>query len=302
MPADPASDAALARPRVPLPVLVARRWRLSLGKKLSRPAVRRLLPRWPAAERAARRFHERLALVEVPVCGAPFRLDVERRSVSRAVYLGGRSHAPVVEVLRAHVRPGMTVLDAGANVGYMAVHAGDVAGPDGTVLACEPEPRNFAVLARNALRCRWRNVVPLQVALGARCGTTPLWLADDDGGDHRTVGVARDRASIEVPLTTADELARSRGTPIHFVKIDVQGAETEVLRGMASTLASPDLRGVVLEWWPDGLRAAGEDPAAPLELLRAAGFSCASGPPPRDPPSLAARVAPGKALDLLYLR
>ena len=299
---DPARDAALARPRVPAPVLVARRWRLSLAKKLSRPAARRLLPRWPAADRAARRFRERLARIEVPVCGAPFRLDVERRSVSRAVYLCGRAHAPVVALLRAHVRPGMTVLDAGANVGYMAVHAGDVAGPDGTVLACEPEPRNFAVLAHNASRCRWRNVVPLRTALGARCGTATLWLARDDGGDHRTVGGAPDRKAIEVPLSTADELARSRRTPIHFVKIDVQGAETEVLRGMASTLASPDLRGIVLEWWPDGLRTADEDPAAPLELLRAAGFSCAGGPEPRDPRSLAARVAPGKALDLLYLR
>lgn len=288
---------------MPLPVLVARRWRLSLGKKLSRPGARRVLPRLPLVGRAARGFLERLDRIDVEVCGAPFRLDVRRRSVSRAVYLGGRWHAPVVAMLRAHVRPGMTVLDAGANVGYMAVQAGDVAGPEGTVLACEPEPRNAAVLSLNARRCRWRNVVPLAVALGARTGSATLWLAPDDGGDHRTVPSAAGRATIEVPVTTVDDLARRRRTPIHFAKIDVQGAEADVLRGMQATLADPALRGVVLEWWPEGMVAAGEDPTRPLALLRAGGLACANEPEAdRDARALAERVPPGKALDLLYLR
>jgi FkbM family methyltransferase len=296
-------DAAPARPRIPTPVLVARRWRLSLAKKLSRAGVGGGALRVPVLAGAARRFLERVDRTEVEVCGAPFRLDLRRRSVSRAIYLGGRWHRPVVDALRQRVRPGAVVLDAGANVGWMAVHAGEAAGPEGTVLACEPEPRNFGVLALNARRCRWRNVVPLRTALGSREGTATLWIAPDDGGDHRTVPGAEGRRAIEVPVTTVDALLARRRTEVHLVKLDVQGAEADVLRGMASTLRSASLGTVLLEWWPDGLRAAGEDPLEPVRRLSEAGFACASEPDAvRDPEALAARIPPGKALDLLFVR
>jgi len=309
------TEAAIARPQyvsgAPAPpphtlpwwTRFERRTYLSLAKRLAAPRARRLAQQVPAIGVASRRFLSQVERVHVTVCGAPFRLDVLRRSVSRSVFLGGRWHSTVVAMLREHVRPGMTVADVGANVGFMAAHMGDRAGPDGTVLAFEPEPRNYAILAENARRARWRNVVPIHAAIGASSGTARLYLSMRDGGDHRTVSMGEDRPSVEVPRTSLDDVARDRKTPIHFVKMDIQGAEGEAVRGMPRTLASSELHGLVLEFWPEALRRAGEDPSEILDLIRGAGLSCASHPGvDRDADGFVAEIPPHGSQDLLFLR
>jgi FkbM family methyltransferase len=282
---------------------IARRAVLSLAKRSLSSSVRRLAAKVPPLGDVADRFLRRVEGIEVEVCGAPFRLDVLRRSVSRSVYLGGRWHSPVVEMIRAHVRPGMTAVDVGANVGFMAVHMGDRAGPDGEVLAFEPEPRNFAVLARNARVARFRNVVPIQAAIGDAAGTARLYLSTRDGGDHRIVPGPSARPSIDVPLTTIDRVAEERGATVHFVKMDIQGAEGAALRGMERTLASKDLRGLVIEFWPAALEAAGDPPVDVLARIRAGGLRCANLPEAdRDPAAFVAAIPEGGSRDLLYLR
>lgn len=280
-----------------------RRTVLSVAKRLVSPAADRLGKRVPLVRILTSRVRRRLDRLRVQVCGAPFHIDVMRRSVSRSVYLGGRWHAPVVEMLRANVRPGMTVADIGANIGFMAVHVGDAVGPEGTVLAFEPEPRNFRLLAENARHARWRNVIPIEAAVGEAPGTLTLYLSPRDSGDHRTVPGSGDRASTTVPSVAIDDVAARRGATIHFAKMDIQGAEGQALRGMRRTLASPEFRGLVLEFWPDALRAAGEDPGEILAQIRRAGLRCASHPAAdADPAAFLAAIEPNGSRDLLFLR
>ena len=298
---------AAPTPRHTLPwwIRFERRSYLSLAKRMSAPRAARAARRVPAFALVRRRFLRRVEGLEVTVCGAPFRLDVMRRSVSRSVFLGGRWHSPVVAMLREHVKPGMTVADVGANVGFMAAHMGDRAGPDGTVLAFEPEPRNFALLTQNARHARWRNIVPVHAAVGSKTGTIRLWMSPSDGGDHRTVlaGGTTDRPTLDVPCWTIDDFARRRRTPIHFAKMDIQGAEGEALRGMRETLASPAFQGLVVEFWPEALRRGGEDPAGILAQIRAAGLACASHPGiDVDPEGFLASVPEHGSQDLLFLR
>lgn len=281
-----------------------RRWVLSVAKRLAADADgRAIVRRVPGLRDASRRFLARVARAQVTVCGAPFRLDVLRRSVSRSVFLGGRWHADVVRMLREHVGPGMTAADVGANIGYMAAHMGEVAGPEGTVLALEPEPRNFSILAENARRMRWRNVVPIQAAVGDVSGTATLFLSPRDGGDHRIVAAGDGRHGVPVPLVTLDALAAQRRTEIHFVKMDIQGAEAAAIRGGRDVLRRPAMRGLVLEFWPDALREAGEDPFAVLAAIRDAGLRCANDRRVDDAPHAFLAAMSGRASkDLLFLR
>ncbi len=280
-----------------------RRFVLSVAKRLQSPFARGMASRVRGFDLFSQRVLSDLDRVRVPVCGAPFRLDVLRRSVSRSVYLGGRGHADVIRMLRENVRPGMTVADVGANVGYMAVHVGDVVGPEGTVLAFEPEPRNYAVLAENARVSRWRNVVPLRMAVGDRVGEATLFVSPTDGGDHRTAECGAGRTKVLVPLTTLDAVARVRRTRIEFVKMDIQGGEGAALRGARATLSRPEMRGLVVEFWPDALRAAGEDPEGVLASILAAGLRCANVPgEPRDAGAVLRAIEPWRWRDLLFLR
>ncbi len=276
---------------------------LSLAKRLVSPRAVTLGTRIPLLRIVTARVNHRLERLRVRVCGAPFRIDVMRRAISRSVYLGGRWHAPVVSMIRDHVRPGMTVADIGANIGLMAVHAGDAVGPDGQVLAFEPEPRNFALLSENARHARWRNVIPIEAAVAERRGMLTLYLSPRDSGDHRTVPGAGARESCQVPAIALDQLSAERRTPIHFAKMDIQGAEGEALRGMRETLRSKEFRGLVLEFWPTALEAAGEDPAGILRQLHEAGLACASHPAAdADVASFVSAIEPNGARDLLFLR
>lgn len=296
---------ALVEPRHTLPwwVRVPRRWWLSVVKRVASPTCDRFAARVPALRLAAERLCTRAHRTELEVCGAPFRVDLLRRCASRSEFLGGRWHAPVLALVRACVAPGMTTVDVGAGIGLVAVHMGEVAGPEGTVLAIEPEARNQEILAFNARHCRWRNVVPIHTAVGDHVGESSLWVSPRDGGDHRTVAGVEDRVRVTVPLTTIDELADARRTQVHFARIAAQGAELSILRGMRTTLSHPAFRGVVIQLWPHALRAAGEDPEELLDRLRTAGLLCANArDADADPATFLASIPGSAAKDLVYLR
>jgi hypothetical protein len=105
------------------------------------------------------------------------------RTIGRSIVTTGLYDIAVSESLARLVAPGDTVVDAGANVGYMTVLAGVAAGPTGRILSFEPHPQLFEVLQRNVANVRGRlnlgTFETHQVALGDRAGTAELQLPPD---------------------------------------------------------------------------------------------------------------------------
>ena len=116
----------------------------------------------------------------------------------------------------------MTVVDAGAHVGYFTCQAARLVGPRGLVLAFEPAPRNFELLTANVWRNGFTNVVCFPWALGEAAGFAPLQLSASNTGDHRLHGSAGD--TVLVRVAALDEVLAIRG-PVDVVKLDVQGSE-----------------------------------------------------------------------------
>jgi FkbM family methyltransferase len=122
---------------------------------------------------------------------------------------------------------GAVAWDVGAHVGFFSLL---LARRCRQVVAVEPGPANARRLRANVER----NQAPVEVveaAVGSEPGTAQLELAED--GRMNRVGAAD--LGVEVPRTTLDRLAREHGFPA-FVKIDVEGAEIDVLRGGADVL------------------------------------------------------------------
>jgi FkbM family methyltransferase len=166
------------------------------------------------------------------------------------------------------------VLDVGANVGYTAALFARVIDPGAKVHAFEPEGRNFEMLgelvARSGLAGR---IVPIRAAVGAGEGSVRLWLNEAHHADHRVLtgalaaGLPEGQASHteEVPLVSLDGyVARQRITRVCFVKIDVQGFEREVCRGMERVLDANPGVAVAVEYSPPAVREQG---FAPEEIL-----------------------------------
>src|SRR5262249_35462499 len=131
----------------------------------------------------------------------------------------------------AAVRPGHTVYDLGANVGWFSLLAGRRVGAGGRVVAFEPDLQNAALAERNAARNGLANVTVVPAAVGDRDG----WASFRQEASIK--GRLDEGGGLPVPLVSLDGWIESgRDAPPDVVKIDVEGAELGVLRGMERTL------------------------------------------------------------------
>ncbi|HEX6999619.1 MAG TPA: FkbM family methyltransferase [Gammaproteobacteria bacterium] len=182
------------------------------------------------------------------VAGLPARVPGPRPI--RLAVVGGniRMH----RLIDALVTAGATVIDVGANIGYNAIYAAHRTGPSGRVIAVEPAPDNVAVLERNVAASGLANVRIEPVAAGRAAGMRELYLrgavsAVNSLFPDSCYGSVSD--VIRVPVARLDDLADEAA----LVKIDVEGAELEVLEGMPRLLRQPRVA-LVVEWHP-GLQA-----------------------------------------------
>lgn len=168
------------------------------------------------------------------------------------------------------VKAGMTVLDVGANAGYYTLLAGKLVGPSGKVHAVEPCANNLAFLEKNIKLSRLKNITVHRCAAGEKTRQRIFHVTDraiDHGFyPHPTTKTVE---MIEVSEVRMDELIKS---PVHLAKIDVEGAEIEVLNGMTSILSKDDFLALIVEWSPDCLRNAGHDPCELPAHLQRLGF------------------------------
>jgi FkbM family methyltransferase len=173
-------------------------------------------------------------------------------------------------VYRSCIKPGMTVLDIGANIGFFTALFSDLAGAGGKVIAFEPDPENFRLLLKNSGTAG--NVKCEPKAVDAAPGIVKLFVSEEHRGDHRIFDSGDGRASVEVEAVSVDALLGPGGRA-DFVKIDVQGAEYGALLGMETTLRNSPGAKVFCEFSPALLRKAGSDPRRLLDLMLGRGFT-----------------------------
>jgi FkbM family methyltransferase len=226
------------------------------------PVVTSLVSRFNRSNQARRR--------EVRVWGGRF----SGTSFDRLLYLYlhkghvlGRHERALLE---RHIKPGMTVLDVGANLGLYTYTLSRLVGDAGQVCAFEPEPALFQCLERNCAANGLRNVRLFNAAVGDASGTATISHSPVNSGDNRVWGDAAGTGP-SVRIVTLDEALGA--TRPDFIKMDVQGYELKALRGMTRILRDTPRLMVYLEFWPFGLRSVGDDPSSLLDLLTAESFA-----------------------------
>jgi len=145
-----------------------------------------------------------------------------------------------------------TVLDIGANVGLLARHFCKCVGSGGRVLAFEPAPENFQALRYNLRRYSQAEVVDLAISDNNELAT--FYLHRTSGTGNSLVPHALGMRRIQVQCQTLDMyLSHHTNVRPDWVKIDVEGGEFYVLRGMHETVRNfPDLR-IIVELCPQHL-------------------------------------------------
>lgn len=172
------------------------------------------------------------------------------------------------------LKVGITMVDIGAYIGYYSLIASKIVGDSGKVYAFEPEQANYDLLVRNVHLNHCHNINCLQLAVSDHAGRLPLYVDKFDLGTHSLSrkNVIHMQDSTYVDSTSIDEFfLTKRGVRIDIIKIDVQGAEEQVIKG-AKNMLERDHPKIFMEFWPFGLKNMGEDPARLLRLLRKYGY------------------------------
>ena len=169
-----------------------------------------------------------------------------------------------------HLQPGMTVLDIGANQGLYTLMFSRRVGIAGHVFAFEPDDILYEALQGNVKQNQALNVQMFPCALGSRCEAMTLYRSLFNSGDNRLASNSHDeipREAVQIRVETLDGLLA--GQHVDMIKMDVQGWEMEVFRGMESLLDDPQNEeiSVYFEYWPQGLVDAGSDRMEPLMFL-----------------------------------
>jgi FkbM family methyltransferase len=231
--ADLSERAALLR-RLRTRQMLARQFLLRRGL---RPACIRV-PRVRAMRHQGRTRH----LIARTFWGQPMQV-VLPEEVSVSIWRFGFFEASLSGFLLRTLRPGQTVLDVGAHIGYISLLAARAVGPAGAVHAFEPTPATFAVLSRNL------DPVPHSIAAALAVWDKPGVIEINDHGwcycaynsafGSRLPESVTRRApttAIQVPAVRLDDYTRERDLRPDLVKIDAESSEFQVLQGMRGML------------------------------------------------------------------
>lgn len=153
------------------------------------------------------------------------------------------------KALLTSVREGDCVWDVGANIGLYTASFAERVGTSGKVYAFEPSPKNLRRL--RAAVSNLGNVTVLPVALGDHQGGAAFLEGEDDlGATSRVLDTenATRQGTVPVELTTGDILVAAAAIPLaNVIKIDTEGYELDVLKGMRNCLSASELRMICIE-------------------------------------------------------
>lgn len=173
--------------------------------------------------------------------GAKFNLRLPDFIQAR-IYYFGRWEPNLTNFISSRLKLGDVFVDVGANIGYFSLMASKLVGPSGRVFAVEASPRIFKLLQENIKLNGSGNIVAINVAASDTAGTLPIYIGNETNlGRTSTVksyALQQDQkleTQIEAKplpdIVDIDDLLRAR-----IIKIDVEGAEASVIKGIKPLL------------------------------------------------------------------
>ena len=208
-------------------------------------------------------------VIEVETDVGPLWLEKDSEILTPTLLAGERWEPDMLDFLPRLLRPGMTVVDAGANVGYISVHASKLVGPTGSVYCVEADPANVRVLRANLWRNGCTNAKVLPVAAWSERSELSLHVIPEGGACTHVSSGSGSEGGATVPAYRLDELI---DRPVDYLKVDCERTDHVVLAGAAGLFReNPELIATV-EFVPDHPSHLGDTPAEILDEYRRMGL------------------------------
>jgi FkbM family methyltransferase len=208
-----------------------------------------------------------------------FLIDVENHKmyvdgrdmvVSLGLISRGKYENNETKIFMDLIKPGMIVLDVGANIGYYSLVSAKIVGNKGKVYAFEPEPNNFNLLLKNIKVNNYENIIPVNMAASNKNGNAQLFLDKNNFGNQSLASknVPECRGVIAIKTITLDKYFKDiiKNKNMDIIKMDAQGAEGMVLEGAKNILKKNPI--IITEFSPIALKNMGTSPQKMLENIR----------------------------------
>lgn len=189
-------------------------------------------------------------LVLKQIQGSKMYLDTSDPGISRELLRTGVHEKFATKIIQKEISSGMTIIDIGANLGYYTLLESLIVGKEGQVYAIEPVPSNFNILLENIKVNGYTNVKVYCKAISSKSGTSIIALTDASNWGcmlnmkapivsaymkqkmHRLT-----RQIIKVDTISLDDFVEQEGIKqINMIRMDIEGYEVEVIKGMLKTL------------------------------------------------------------------
>jgi len=202
-------------------------------------------------------------------------LDLEDKGISRSLILFGTRELDHKIILEKVLKPGMAVLDIGANLGYYVLMELALIGRSGRMVAVEPSPSNIELLNKNIALNGYRDIPVIAGAVSDSSGEREFFLAHQSNlNTFHTSGSGAKHLSgltVKVRTYTVPELAETYGVP-DLIRMDVEGHEIEVFNGLLPAIERGEMSPMIIFETHLSRYGADHDMEAPLRRLFAAGY------------------------------
>ena len=199
----------------------------------------------------------------------PMLLERDAELLTPTVLVQGIWEPTMSLLMRRYLRPGMTVVDAGANIGYLSVLASQLVRETGRVFSVEADPGNVAILKANLDRLGKGNATVLPIAAWHEDATLNL-VSGEQGGAGSFVVPVDDPKDGQVRAAPLGELIEDS---VDFMKVDCEFTDHLVVKGAERLIdANPDML-ITVEFSPDFTGHTGFNPEEVLGVYRELGLS-----------------------------
>jgi len=199
--------------------------------------------------------------------------DPKEKSIHKQLILDGVREKLSSEIMQRFIRPDDVILELGANIGYYVLIESTILSDKGYIYAIEPAPENVDLLNKNIALNKVANIEVHNMAISNTKGTARLYLGRACNL-HSLIdrSQAGDSEYVEVETDTVDNFLKGK-RPVTFLRMDIEGYETEIIEAMPETLHSPNIKRLFVEIHPH--RVTTEKMQALLIRLKDYGFETA---------------------------
>ena len=204
-------------------------------------------------------------------------IDLHDQGIGRKLALSGIHEEVSSNQLKKELEPGMNVLEIGANIGYYVILAAKEIGSEGRILAFEPSSVNIAMLQKNIELSSLENIVHVEhSAVGETSGEAELFMmekANTSSLIRRSDSGLTQIDSEMVRVVSIDDYLGEHEFDFDWFRMDVEGYEFEIVRGMKESIAKSNPKGCFIEVHSSLFPALGHTTSEFLELINSVGFN-----------------------------